>query len=39
MVADKDDEVVTYVNSAAGFRRLRIEKSVECQIYITNTDR
>jgi len=38
MVEGKDDEAVRYVNSETGFGSLRIVKSVECLIYISDTN-
>jgi len=37
MVEGKDDEVVTYVNSKAGFDSLRIVKGVDHMLYISDT--
>jgi hypothetical protein len=38
MVEGKDDEAVTYVNSETGSDSLRIVKSVNRLIYISDTD-
>jgi len=38
MVEGKDDKVVKYVNSEAGFGSPRIVKGVDCLIYMSNTD-
>jgi hypothetical protein len=38
MVEGKDDEAVMNVNSKAGYRSLRIVKSVDHLIYISDAD-
>jgi hypothetical protein len=38
MVDGQDDEAVTYVNPETGFGSLRIVKSVNCVMHISDTD-